>query len=145
MERDDACCAQDRLSQPPHAEQQEQKPDHELQEAERDMVEKRSEYRDDERQYQQARQCPKPGRPPTANDSDGEDDRQSFDRLDQRGQESGRNYRPHERQAANHPGSPLLADKGRAIRLFGPSPAVCECRHEAIPSRLRGFSAHSVF
>ena len=56
VERDDARRAQDRLSQPPHAEQQEQDANDELQEVQRHMIEQRPERDNNEHQHRQTRE-----------------------------------------------------------------------------------------
>jgi hypothetical protein len=113
MQRDNARRAQDRLAQPAQAEQQEQDADDELQRMQRDTIEQRSEREDDKRQHDQPGEDAESGWPPAAHDGDGQHDRQRLDRLDQRGQERGRNRRPNERQTAGHASSPIRTGEER--------------------------------
>jgi hypothetical protein len=61
------------------------------------MAEQRTERHDDQGQHRKAGKRAKTRWTPAANGGDGQHDRESFNRLDQRGQERGRYHRPHER------------------------------------------------
>ena len=74
MQWDDTRRAQDRLSHPAHAEQQEQDPNRELQEMKRDTIEERAERCYDEDQQHKAGECAKSRRAPAANSGNGEHD-----------------------------------------------------------------------
>ena len=69
MERGDARCAQVCLSQPAHAEQQQQNPNRELKEMQRDKIEQRAKQQHDEDQQHKAGERAKPCRTPAANSS----------------------------------------------------------------------------
>ena len=102
VERDHARRTQDRLSQPAHAEQEEQDSDDELKEMERNAVKDRSERHHNDRQYGKACERARAGRAPAANGGDSQHDGQRFHRLDQRSKERGRHGRPNQGQSVRH-------------------------------------------
>jgi hypothetical protein len=61
------------------------------------MAEQGSKGHDDQGQHCKAGERTKTRWTPAANDGNGQHDRESFNRLDQRGQERGRYHRPDER------------------------------------------------
>jgi len=87
MERNDSRRAEDRLSQPAHAEQQQQDPDRELKEMQRDKIEQRAEQQHDEDEQHKASERSKPGRTPAANSGDRQQDGQRLDGLNKRAKE----------------------------------------------------------
>ena len=87
MQRDDADAAQDRLAQPAHAEQEEQKADRELQRAQRHEAEQRPEGHDDQRQQHETGHGAERGRLPAAHGPNRKHDRERLHDLDDGAQE----------------------------------------------------------
>jgi hypothetical protein len=68
----------------------------------RDAIEQRPERRHDKDEQRQPGGGAKPGRTPAAHRGDGKHDGQSFDRLDQRGEERRRHRSAGVKQAVDH-------------------------------------------
>ena len=90
MQCDDACGAQDRLAQPAHAENEERDAHAELQPLDRNALEQRPGRDDDDGEQRERGSRAERGHAPAAYRRGGEHDGESFDRLDERGEESGR-------------------------------------------------------
>ena len=87
VQGDDARRAQDRLAQPPHAEQQEKHADHELEQVQRHAVEQGPERHDQQPEHAERRERSRHRGTPAPQGGDGEHDGEGLDDLDERGDE----------------------------------------------------------
>src|SRR6266542_4607451 len=91
VQRDDAGEPEDRLAQPAHAEQQQERPDDALQEMLRhDRHQRDTQERNDDGERHHRAERPKQRRAPATGHADGEDDGRRLDELDGAGDEGGR-------------------------------------------------------
>src|SRR5258708_4745610 len=111
VQRDDAGSPQDRFAQPAQAEQQKQRADDQLHDIDGDAGERRAEEDHYEEEHAEAKPGAEQGRTPAAHHTDGENDSQRFDELDERGEECRRHGRPRMR-----PGHQLAMLHRQAMR-----------------------------
>ena len=90
MVRKDSCRAQNRLSQPTHAEQQQQNAHRELEAGQRNGIQEGAEHEHGKRKKREAREGAQSCRAPAADSDDGEHDGECFYRFDNRSDEGGR-------------------------------------------------------